>query len=137
MDIATRGRLQRLANEREALIREMENAGAALPPLIKGEDGIFRISLGTVAQALFQRCYDDGWVERNFDWGSWSQSADCRELQSDRSKLQTASPDQLKHLLTMLIRQDRFSYGAWTEALKSGLLLMIVERAHELGASNL
>jgi hypothetical protein len=127
MDISTKERLHRLADERAELVREM--ARTAIPPLTRGNDGVFQISADSVGQNLYRRCYDDGWVDRSFDWVTWAQSAECKDLSTDRTKLRSASPDQLTHLLTMLIRQDRLCYGAWAETLKSGLLLAILERA--------
>ena len=129
MDIATRDRLQRLASERQALISEMEKAEAVLPRLIEREDGIFRISTSLVAQALLQRCYDDDWIDRDMDWVTWTESSEYEELRRNRTKIQTASPEQISRLLTALVRQERFCYGGWAEAVQSGLLKNIVERA--------
>lgn len=135
MDKTTKDRLQRLANEGRDLIREMESAAASFPRLIRDQDGVFRITVaGTSAHALFQRCYDDGWVDPDFDWMSWVQSAEGRELFSSPTRRRAASEEQIGHLLTTLVRQDHFTYGAWDEAVRSGLLMDVVERATSLCA---
>jgi hypothetical protein len=46
--------------------------------------------------------------------------------------LAKATPDQLAHLLTTIIRQDRFCEGELDVAFKSRLLTRIVRRAAEL-----
>jgi Family of unknown function (DUF6508) len=133
MDLTTRERLLRLAKERQALACEMEKeAGATSLRLVEQEDGVLCISTGEPAHALLQRCYDDGWVDQDFNWVTWVQTTEYEDLVNDRAKLHTATPEQLSRLLTALVRQDRFIYGAWAAAIKSGLLMSIVVRAAAL-----
>lgn len=135
MDRATKDRLLRLANERQDLIREMEATAASPAGLVRGDDGIFRFkTTDTRAQALLQRCYDDGWVDPNFSWMTWAQSAEGRGLYSSPTRRRAASPEQIGHLLTALARQDHFTYEAWNAAVRSGLLMDVVERAASLCA---
>ena len=44
----------------------------------------------------------------------------------------SASPEQLAHLLTRLVRQDRFSDGTLARAYTDGLLTRIVRRVARL-----
>lgn len=133
MDRTTRSRLQRLANERQGLLREMEATAATAPRLVRGGDGVFRIgATDTHAQALLQRCYDDGWVDPDFDWMTWAQSTEGREFHASRTKRRAASPEQIGHFLTALARQEHFTYGAWDAAVRSGLLMDVVECAASL-----
>ena len=135
MDRTTKGRLQRLASERQDLIREMEAAAATAPRLVRGGDGVFRVTAtNTCAHALFKRCYDDDWVDPDFDWMTWIRSAEGNELYTSRAKRRAASLEQIGHLLTTLVRQDHFTYGAWDAAVRSGLLMDVVERAASLCA---
>lgn len=133
MDRTTRSRLQRLANERQDLIREMEVTAASPAGLVRGRDGIFRLkATDTRAQALLQRCYDDGWIDPDFDWMTWALSPEGREFHVSRTKRRAASPEQIGHFLTALARQEHFTYGAWDAAVRSGLLMDVVERAASL-----
>jgi len=125
-------RLQRLAGERAGLIQEMERGSENEPRFIKGDDGVFRFLSRSVASSLYRRCYDDGLVDHDFDWVTWTQSAEYGDLRGDPTKLQVASPEQLSRLLTALVREERFSYGAWAVAVQSGFLVGVVERAATL-----
>jgi len=129
MDEAERARLSRLAGQREVLLVDMTLAQARTIALPVSKGGILYVPSGTPASALFQYCYDDSWVDPDLDWLSWSQSEECANLTDYPSALQSAAPDQLSRLLTMLVRQDRFTFGAWSEAVQSGILLAIVSRA--------
>lgn len=73
--------------------------------------------------------YEDGWVRANFDWGAWSATEDARTLRDDPNALATATPDQLAKLITVLVRQERFSEGALLWAFEAGMVLGIVRRA--------
>ena len=73
--------------------------------------------------------YEDGWVRANFDWGVWSATAEARTLRDDPEALASATPDQLAKLMTVLVRQERFSEGALLWAFEAGLMLGIVRRA--------
>lgn len=84
-----------------------------------------------VVNDFVKTAYDLGWVT-NFDWPDWIQTAEARHLRDDPAALETASPAQLAKLLTVIIRQDRFSEGAIAEAFDSGLLRSILVRAKVL-----
>lgn len=127
-----RNRLQRLACERRGLMREMANSTSATPRPARDASGVFRIQAHLTGQALLRRCHDDGWVDHDFDWITWSLTIEYNQLAYNRTRLKTATQEQLSHLLTVLVRQDRFVYGAWNSAAESGLLLGIVERAAAL-----
>lgn len=76
--------------------------------------------------------YEDGWVRADFDWGAWSATAEARTLRDDPVALASATPDQLAKLITVLVRQERFSEGALLAAFEVGLVLGIVRRAGDL-----
>jgi hypothetical protein len=73
----------------------------------------------------------NGWVEP-FDWPAWAQTDEARSLRDDRQALANASPDQLKRLLTTLVRGDRFSEGTLAWAFDTGLMAAIARRARTL-----
>lgn len=76
--------------------------------------------------------YEDGWVLANFDWGAWSVTEEATTLRDGPKALASATPDQLAKLITILVRQERFSEGTLLEACKAGLVLGIVRRAGDL-----
>jgi hypothetical protein len=80
------------------------------------------------ASALIKACYENGWILSGFDWESFAQTSEARDLH-DAAALEKATPEQLAKLLTIVVRQDRFVEGAFAEAVKSGLVLGILRRA--------
>ncbi len=84
-------------------------------------------------EALHSLCYQDGWVA-SFDWAAWKQSPEAISLRDDRAALAAAAPEQLRKLLTTLMRQERFCEGTLAEAAASGLLAAIGARAGRLAA---
>lgn len=68
-----------------------------------------------------------------FDWASWAHSTGAR-LADDPGALARADIDDLRRLLTAIVRQDRFSEGSLLGAFDSGLIVRILERVAELVA---
>ena len=87
------------------------------------------VSLSKYAAAFVQACYDFGWVVAEFDWTDWQGSKEATDLCQDATAIAQASPEKLAHLLTVCIRQDRFSEGALQSSFESGLLTRILTRA--------
>ncbi len=73
--------------------------------------------------------YEDGWVRSDFAWGEWSKTPEAQSLRDDPEVLATATVDQLAKLITVLVRQERFSEGSLMGAFGHGLVLGIVRRA--------
>ena len=73
--------------------------------------------------------YEDGWVRGDFAWGKWSKTPEAQSLRDDPEVLATATVDQLAKLITVLVRQERFSEGSLMGAFEGGLVLGIVRRA--------
>ncbi|PWR19993.1 DUF6508 domain-containing protein [Zavarzinia compransoris] len=86
------------------------------------------VSYAPVVGAFCRAVYEHGWI-KVFDWMTWTQSDEARSLRDDEAVIGNATPEQLAHLLTACIRQDRFAEGALMGAFESGLILRIVERA--------
>ena len=72
-----------------------------------------------------------GWMVP-FDWATWAQTAEGQRLLGEPRHIATATADQLGKVLTTVIRHERFSEGTLNEALESGLLLAIAQRAEAL-----
>ena len=83
----------------------------------------------STAESFVRAAYDYGWVLTGFDWLTWAESAEAIQLRDDPEPLRHATPEQLAHLLTLCIREDRISNGALSSAFESGLLTRILERA--------
>lgn len=77
-------------------------------------------------------CYELGWMKPNFDWPTWMGTEEAARLRDDPAALEQATPEQLSRLLTVLIRQDRFSDGVLGISFESDLLVRIVRRIAEL-----
>lgn len=74
-----------------------------------------------------------GWLQ-HFDWMSWSDTDEARNLRENPEVLAQASPEQLSRLLSMFARMERFGDGAWLSFWESGLLVNILRRAAVLEA---
>ena len=80
------------------------------------------------AEAFLQ---DAGALVEPFDWPAWLATTDGQRLR-DPAAVATASVEDLRRLLTAVLRSDRFTEGSIAGAWESGLLLAIVRRAREL-----
>lgn len=132
MDKASHARWARLAEQREALRREearMRNQPTHTETIPTGP--IF-LHDKNVARHLWELCYSDGWIIPDFDWPAWTHTREGTNLRTKRQSLKRASPEQVAKLLTCLVRQNRFCEGTWSDALRTGLLAAIAERAATL-----
>lgn len=64
-----------------------------------------------------------------FDWPAWASSADAQALLGHPEAVASASGDDLRKLLTVYIRSERFGDGTLEAAFSSGMLAAIVRRA--------
>ena len=93
-----------------------------------------------VAWDFIDACYKAGWIMQDFDgtewrsWVEWKSSDEALRLRDDPAALQSAAPEQIGRLLTVLIRQDRFVEGSLAGAFESGFLVDILRRIAELAA---
>jgi hypothetical protein len=88
------------------------------------------VSFSAEAYAFEQAAYDFGWVEwEKFDWPQWKGTREAIQLRDDPHALAKATPEQLAKLLTVCIRQDRFTEGTLQAAFETGLLTRILQRA--------
>ena len=89
-----------------------------------------------LVDALVHAAYEHGWVRSDFDWGTWKDTEEAKELRDDPEALAAARPEQLARMLTTVIRQDRFVEGALLSAFETGMILRIVRRAAALLAAH-
>lgn len=86
-------------------------------------------SFSDTAISFYKMAYDMGWVILGYAWSDWMVTDEATRLRDDPAALAAAAPEQLARLLTVVIRQDRFSEGSLAGAYHSGLLTGIVRRA--------
>ena len=90
---------------------------------------------GEQACLFCDAAYRLGWVQEDFDWPAWKETPEAKRLRDDPTALANATPEQLAHLLTVCIRQDRYVEGSLASRFKSGLLIGILRRAAELATA--
>lgn len=73
-----------------------------------------------------------GWVRPDIDWMTWGETPDALALRREPARLERASAEDLAHLLTALVRGDRFNEGLLLDAFGEGLLARIARRAAAL-----
>lgn len=79
--------------------------------------------------------YEAGCVRPDVGWVDWVRTDEARALRDNPDLLAQASHDQLEHLLTAIIRSNRFSIGGGLAAFESKLILNILRRAKVLAES--
>jgi hypothetical protein len=128
-------------SELAAFLPLLENPGFKAGDIVVDDSAGAKISqwpyaaYDPIVKTFIDAAYQNNWVAQNFDWPKWAQSQRARRLHDDENALERATADELSHLLTVLIRQERFSEGSLLEAFKSGLVLRIVRRAKVLAGS--
>lgn len=75
-----------------------------------------------------------GWVRPDIDWLRWGETDDALALKRDPARLARATPEELAHLLTTIVRGDRFNEGLLLDAFEEGLLARICRRGAALAA---
>ena len=90
------------------------------------------VAYGETARKFHEAAYEKGWLDNSFEWPEWAGSDTARQLRDEPRALAVASSEDLARLLTVCIRQDRFSEGTMLDAFDSGLILGIVRRAHAI-----
>jgi hypothetical protein len=94
------------------------------------------VELTELAERFLRTCAEHGWVRPDIDWPRWSATPEAQRLRDDPSALAAATSDDLAHLLTTLVRGDRFDDGRLLWAFESGLLRRIAERAAQLARAH-
>jgi hypothetical protein len=77
---------------------------------------------------FLETAYGNGWII-SFNWSEWSRSDEARQLLRSEDGIERASLDQLRRLVTCILRQDRFVEGTLLRAFEDGIIPRIVERA--------
>ena len=85
------------------------------------------------ADAFLADARRGGWVTP-FDWGAWLGTPEGRSLSTDPGAIANADIAALGHLLTALVRSERFGDGTLASAHERGILTAIMRRAVQLAA---
>jgi hypothetical protein len=91
--------------------------------------GWFEYSAG--ADAFRADCARYGWVVPH-EWMAWAGTPDGVRLLGDPAAIASASVEDLEHIVTTMVRGDRFSEGSFGAAIERGFALAIARRAGEL-----
>lgn len=87
------------------------------------------VELTETAARFLRTCAEYDWVRPDIDWPTWAVTPEAQRLRRDPTALAVATSDDLAHVLTVLVRGDRFYEGQLLDAFESGLLRRIAERA--------
>ena len=102
------------------------------PPPRDGVHTLGWFEFGPTAEAWRAAVGRGGWVETGFDWPSWLATERGMALRDRPEEVSTATPEELRRLLTAIVRSDRFVEGSIAGAFESGLLARIARRAAAL-----
>ncbi|MEO8272884.1 MAG: DUF6508 domain-containing protein [Chloroflexota bacterium] len=127
-------RLQRLADLLPRL--EAKDSGAEFgqwAPSRQSEPGVWTmpyVEYGSLERAFREASI--GWIRPDINWVAWASTDAAVAMRKEPDRLARATPEELAHLLTALVRGDRFNEGLLLDACKEGLLARIARRAAAL-----
>ncbi|MCD7110475.1 DUF6508 domain-containing protein [Rhizobium sp. DKSPLA3] len=86
---------------------------------------------------IFVSAVDAGnWVRPEINWSGADERERYRRLYTAAGAIETATIDDLVHLLTTLIRGDRFNEGMLAKAFDDGVIHRILARSVTLSETN-
>jgi hypothetical protein len=88
------------------------------------------------AESFVNAAYSGYWVRPDINWSGQEERARYIYLCSMLEAIETAGATDIAHILTTLIRGDRFNEGMLAEAFENGLLRRILIRVGELASSS-
>ena len=99
------------------------------------EDSVSMMSASDLtpqSMAFVQTCYDDNWIRSDIDWPEWMDGDEAETLLGNPASIANSSINQLEHILTALVRCDRFNDGTLESAFRRGILPAVVARCADL-----
>ncbi|TCQ00645.1 hypothetical protein C8J34_13115 [Rhizobium sp. PP-F2F-G36] len=102
-------------------------------------DGITQIPsylLSPEAQTFVSAVHAGNWVRPEINWSGEAERERYLQLYTASGAIDTATIDDLVHLLTTLIRGDRFNEGMLVKAFDDGVILRILARSMTLSQNN-
>jgi hypothetical protein len=88
-------------------------------------------NLSDEGRSFHKTVYELGWVTR-FQWSEWMETPTAKALFANAAGVAKASVEDLRCMLTALVRGERFCEGTLANAFKQGILTAIVQRARVL-----
>ena len=128
-----RDRLRRLARHLPAFESPGFRFGSWVPSRPR-EDGVIVMGWyepGPEAEAFL---VDARAMITPFDWPAWASDPEGQALLGHPEAVASASADDLRKLLTVYVRSERFGDGTLEAAFDSGMLIAIIRRAGVLAA---
>ena len=133
---ASKMRLARMATFLAAFQKKVSDAAAHqnTKQTSSATDAPAHVLDGEVGQDFYKLCYADRWVDMDFPWIEWEHTPEARLLFSDRQTLGAASEIQISHIITTIIRSDRFADGTLERAYDTGLIPSLLQRVNVLAS---
>ena len=75
--------------------------------------------------------YDNGWVDKKFDWTSWR---GAKKFVESPEQVKVADETTIRRLFTTHLRQDRFCEGHLVAMFENGHIVALLQRLAELAA---
>ncbi|PYE42640.1 hypothetical protein DFI02_106215 [Rhizobium sp. PP-F2F-G20b] len=88
------------------------------------------------AQTFVSAVHTGNWVKPEINWSGVAERERYRRLYTAAGAIETATIDDLVHLLTTLIRGDRFNEGMLAKAFDDGVIHRILARSVTLSQTN-
>jgi hypothetical protein len=135
MTDARRDWLRRLASHRPAFEAPGFSFGSWIPARER-EDGVIEMGWYEPSAEADAFLADARAMITAFDWPAWATGPEGRALLGDPEAVASASADDLRRLLTVYVRSERFGDGTLESAFRSGMLAAIIRRAGVLAAGS-
>lgn len=111
-------------------------AGAWTEP-VSAEPGVLvmpSLNYDEKVSSFIQACYDAGLILKKFDWSAWVDEAMSCVDRPER--LDGASFETIRKLLTVHIRGERFTEGHLLKMFEDGHIVRLLRRLEELGGES-
>lgn len=129
----TTDELRRLARHRATFEAPGFRFGAWVPSRER-DDGVIELGWYEPGPQALVFLADARAIITPFDWPAWASGPEGQSLLGHPEAVASASPDDLRKLLTVYVRSERFGDGTLEAAFDSGMLSAIVRRAGVLAA---
>jgi hypothetical protein len=130
-----RNRLRRLARHLPTFEAEGFRFGSWVPSTER-DDGVIVMGWYEPGPEAEEFLADARAMITPFDWPAWASGPEGQALLGHPEAVASASADDLRKLLTVYVRSERFGDGTLEAAFASGMLTAIIRRAGVLAAES-
>ena len=95
----------------------------------KQKDGTYTLpypQYNSVVEEFFRAVASESWVDYEY------KPEQAYQMIKDENLIRTASPAQIKTMLTFCLRGERFSDGHWAQMIEEGYIRRLLERLNEI-----